>query len=392
MKQLFRSHLVRAVSLALVAVLFLAVGTTWRPAFRADANTNISQLQQKYDKLEQQQKDLKNQLAALQNKANSTQQQINTVQQQINSTQQQVDLLYQQVDERDKAIATKEKQLAAAQQSIDSYYETAKKRLRALYMEDTGSTLSMLLGAQSIAEFLSVTENMRATAAYDKALLAKLKKDKQQIADAKKVIESERASIMATKKQADSKLNSLEGQYKQAQNLSAQISSDTAAAKAKQQALVKELSKLNSEIEALVKAQQNTGQYVGGKWGWPTPNYHYITSYYGWRTISGIRDYHTGIDISGGGIYGTNIVAANAGKVSKVGWQGNGYGHYLMVDHGGGNYTLYAHCSAILVRTGQVVAKGQPIARVGSSGWSTGPHLHFELWLNQQRVNPLNYY
>ncbi|MEG0229351.1 MAG: M23 family metallopeptidase, partial [Oscillospiraceae bacterium] len=110
------------------------------------------------------------------------------------------------------------------------------------------------------------------------------------------------------------------------------------------------------------------------------------------RTISGIRDFHTGIDIAGVNIYGKNIVASNDGVVSYVKNLNSGYGKHLMIDHGGGTYTLYAHTSAILVSPGQTVKKGQAIARVGSTGWSSGPHLHYEIWINKQRVNPITYF
>jgi len=100
------------------------------------------------------------------------------------------------------------------------------------------------------------------------------------------------------------------------------------------------------------------------------------------------------MDIAGTGVYGANIVAANTGTVRYVNWAyspGRGYGIYLIVDHGGGVSTLYAHCSNILVKVGDTVIKGDPIAKVGSTGWSTGPHLHFEVRVNGNAQNPKHY-
>ena len=125
---------------------------------------------------------------------------------------------------------------------------------------------------------------------------------------------------------------------------------------------------------------------------WPVPGFGTITSYYGWRWNK--TDYHTGIDISGGGINGATIVAANSGRVAKVNTSyvpGKGYGIYVMIDHGGGKVSLYGHCSKILVSEGQSIVKGTPIAKVGSTGWSTGPHLHFEVRENGNHANPLAY-
>ena len=120
---------------------------------------------------------------------------------------------------------------------------------------------------------------------------------------------------------------------------------------------------------------------------WPVPSIHNITSYYEWRWGT----MHTGLDISGGNSYGKTIVAADGGTVSYVRYSNVGYGNHLQIDHGNGTSTLYAHTSKILVSSGQKVAKGQPIALIGSTGDSTGAHLHFEVIKNGQKVDPLDY-
>lgn len=119
---------------------------------------------------------------------------------------------------------------------------------------------------------------------------------------------------------------------------------------------------------------------------WPVPSLHMITTYFTWRWGS----FHTGLDISGGGAYGKTIVAADGGRVVSAGWK-NGYGNCIEIDHGGGIHTLYGHASALLVSAGKNVSKGQAIARVGSTGNSTGPHCHFEVIRNGTKVNPLSY-
>ncbi len=126
---------------------------------------------------------------------------------------------------------------------------------------------------------------------------------------------------------------------------------------------------------------ESTGNFM-----WPVPSLHTITTYFTWRWGS----FHTGIDISGGGAYGKTIVAADGGVVVSAGWR-NGYGNCVQIRHSSGVQTLYGHASKILVTSGQKVSKGQAIARVGSTGNSTGPHLHFEVIKNGTRVNPLGY-
>nr|WP_252187509.1 M23 family metallopeptidase [Anaeromonas gelatinilytica] len=133
-------------------------------------------------------------------------------------------------------------------------------------------------------------------------------------------------------------------------------------------------------------------EYVGGVYKWPVPGHNRISSPFGNRIhpISGSKSFHTGIDISYGGQYGTTVVAANSGKVIFSGWKGT-YGKAVMIDHGGQMVTLYAHNQSLLVNVGDNVSAGQAIALGGSTGNSTGPHLHFEVRKNGKYMNPISY-
>lgn len=141
-------------------------------------------------------------------------------------------------------------------------------------------------------------------------------------------------------------------------------------------------------------ANNNGGSNINvqgtGRFTWPLPGVNTVSSKFGWRAWS--NSYHKGIDISTKNVNGRTIVAADAGKVTAVRYQANGYGKYLIIDHGNGYTTLYAHCSAILVSQGQTVSKGQAIAKVGSTGRSSGPHLHFEIRVNGVQKDPLGWY
>ena len=153
---------------------------------------------------------------------------------------------------------------------------------------------------------------------------------------------------------------------------------------------------LRREIQSLTsQSSSNSGTsaavYSGGALSWPAPSTTYVTSPYGWRfhPIQKRNKLHTGIDIGAG--YGASVIAAEGGTVLRAGWNG-GYGQYIVIDHGNGLSTLYAHNSTLLVSAGQVVTRGQKIALVGSTGNSTGPHLHFEVLLYGQTQDPMSYF
>ena len=150
-----------------------------------------------------------------------------------------------------------------------------------------------------------------------------------------------------------------------------------------------------TEVITVGTKKQTSGSYTGtldvtgtGQFTWPVPSCKTVSSYYGYRW----GRLHSGIDISGGGVYGKTIVAADKGTVTKIRYDANGYGHYLIISHNNGYSTLYAHCSKILVSVGETVSKGQAIAKVGSTGRSTGPHLHFEIRVNGTAKNPMNWF
>ncbi|MDD6848612.1 MAG: peptidoglycan DD-metalloendopeptidase family protein [Oscillospiraceae bacterium] len=151
---------------------------------------------------------------------------------------------------------------------------------------------------------------------------------------------------------------------------------------------VKTIQKPKKQVVVVGTKKPNVASSVGtGSFMWPVPYTRNITSGYGSRW----GRFHSGIDIAAAGSYGKSIVASDAGTVIWAGYDSSGYGNYVIIDHGNGYSTLYGHCSSLAVRRGQVVAKGQTISYIGSTGDSTGPHLHFEVRKNGSRLNPLNY-
>lgn len=317
----------------------------------------------------------------------------NYINQQISVTQGEIGLLLDRISLLEESIVQKEEDIALKQADIDLKYEQFKKRLRALQLSDDATTLGLVLGASDFADFLSKTETVTSIAEHDRALMRELTNQRLGLEADKKSLEADKAQILADKDQTEQRKQTLNVQLNAAavaaynfEMMEKEYLADLQKNQAQTKAMESELDSIYKQIE------WDKNPYIGGVMAWPVPGYTKISSPYGPRF--GGKDFHTGMDIAGTGIHGKTIVAANAGTVKFVNWSyspGRGYGIYLIIDHGGGTTTLYGHCSNILVSVGDQVAKGQAVAQVGSTGWSTGPHLHFEVRLNGTHTNPYPY-
>lgn len=267
--------------------------------------------------------------------------------------------------------------------------EKLKCRLKSMYENSTVSMLDLLFQSKNLMDFLERIDLMRSMAKANRTLIEKIRILKRDIEFKSEMKEQEIAltssMIVEQGKKIERIRASRSGLVEDIRGKSLEI-----------QQLEREIDRLNAkskELESLIKQLQSQQKYVGGEMAWPLPSCHSVASPFGMRLhpILGKYKMHTGIDI--GGTYGASIVAANDGTVIYAGWQ-DGYGYTVIIDHGvldgKGITTLYAHCSSIAVRSGQGVKKEQIIAKVGSTGLSTGPHLHFEIRENGVPVNPIN--
>ena len=267
--------------------------------------------------------------------------------------------------------------------------EMLDKRLVASYKMGNTSYLDLLLNSKGIISFISNYYLLSEIVTADQSLLndcyeaQKYMQDlENSLIDKKQTIESNRATINKNKIY----LENLELiKQKQAQNLN----QSELELYNKIEEYQNEIQNIEKEIRAL--SIKNVGdEYIGGQMVWPIPGYTRITSQFGMRThpITGIYKLHTGTDI--GAPMGANFVAANDGVVLKVEYN-RAYGNMVIIDHGGGLTTLYAHGSEILVQAGDYVRQSTPVLKVGSTGYSTGPHAHFEVRVNGEYKNPLEY-
>ena len=307
----------------------------------------------------------------------------------VEIVREQISILQESIDAKKEELSIKQQELDAKVKEHDDTKDLFKTRLRAMYMSNDVTTLSLILGANSFSEFLVAAEMQSRISQHDTELIEKLQNEADAIAYQKEIIEGELASL-------ESDMETLEDKYSELAALLQEANEDLSAAQAYKEATEDDYDRIVSELQE-TQAEWNelmgTGMYgyVGGYFAWPVPGFNWISSPFGWRTLYGQANWHGGIDIAGGGIYGKPIIASNTGRVELVRYYSTGYGYHVMIDHGDDYWTVYGHMSSIAVSEGEWVAQGQVIGYVGSTGNSTGPHLHFEIRVNGERVDPLNY-
>ena len=370
---------------------------------RADeGDSSMEEAQARMDELNEQYKELQaqqNQIDAQINQAAGEKQQVQAqkdqIDAQINNTIEQIDVLDERIALMEERISQKEDEMAEKQEEIDQLNELFKARMNAIYRAgDNMNTLGLLLGADSYSQFLMRAEVVSSVAEHDQALMARLAAERDELEEIQQGIQSDKQDVESDKTTMEEKKDDLGVQMEQANARMQDISAMEREFLANKEAMQAQMKEVQAEIDRIFQEinRQSQSPYVGGEMLWPAPSLGQITCEFGPRF--GGSDYHTGMDISGAGAYGATIIAANSGTV-KVGntsfTDGYGYGKYVIIDHGGGMQTLYAHCSSINVSVGQYVSRGEKIAEVGSTGWSTGPHVHFEIRKDGSAVNPISY-
>ena len=359
----------------------------------SDDQAQIDDLNDQYKELEEQQKEIQSQINAAKNEKDKYLAEKNQLNGQIDNTQAQINVLTNKIGLLDTIIAENNASIADLEEEIDQDYAIFRQRARASYMSGDSSTISLLLGADSFSDFLMKADITARVAENDRAIITGLEENISELQKLQEQNEANKADLNASKGTLDEKKQQLNGQVNQIQGQIEDIAALQKQYEANKAAIDKMMAQVQSEINDIYASYESKGEYTGGVMTWPVPGYTGITSYYGWRFNN--TDFHTGIDITAANIYGKNIVAAADGIVIKAQQtyvQGVGYGRYLLIDHGGNISTLYGHTSQLLVSEGDHVSRGQAIAKVGSTGWSTGPHLHFEVRENGTAVNPLSGY
>ena len=375
--------------LMVLSVLYAVVGS-----LTASAVT-----QAEIDALKNQQKEIATKKAEIQSQINSFEYQQATVlakksvlDDQISYTQEEIANLNEQIATYDQLIWDKQQEYYEMQQHEEAQLERFKTRLRIMEEHGTISYIAVILKANSYADLLSRIADVGEIMESDELLYEQLKQAKQDTLEAKQSLEESQQERQAEKdnmvllqkelnverSEADALLQEIEDNLETERDLYQQETAEYSA-------IQKEI---NQKVEELKKQQTVTGT---GTLTWPTPSSYKVTSEFGMRMHPIYHELrmHTGIDI--GASYGTSVVASDGGTVITSKYSSS-YGNYIVISHGNGYTTLYAHLSSRLAAAGDNVTQGQLIGKVGSTGASTGPHLHYEVSKDGKRVNPLQFF
>lgn len=362
------------------------------------ATNSIDEAKQEKEKMEAQLKDTETALKNLEALKSNTEAYIKRMDNYISALTDNIYNLEQNVEEKRKAIETKEQEISIIEQDINSQYESMKLRIRYMYENGEISYLSMFFEAEDMSDFLNRAEYLTQITEYDREMLVKLQNNKANLDVAKANLNAELADLNELLAEAEEERGAVEILVSAKEAELSYTDNDIISkeeAIRRQQEDIEAQEKIIKELEEIERKRQEaanatTPVYDGGKLMWPLPGRSYISSYFGTRSdpFTGIAAYHSGIDIPAP--TGTPISAAYSGEVA---WSyfSDSAGNWIGIDHGNGLYTVYMHMSKLIAKTGDIVTKGDVIGLVGSTGRSTGPHLHFSVRLNGAYVDPLGY-
>ena len=396
----------KVVSLVLTTVGFL----TSQLLSTATLSVNIGEQERLRAELRNKSKVLKENLDSAKRNVTQEAEKKNNLDKQIKEMQEKIDASNNYINELSKKIEELKKHIKEIEEDIELKIELLKEALVSLYKAGDASALDIIVGSKDFSDFLDKADIIKSVSDTVQKIIdelneqsALLEQEKATIEDIKKKQEEEKAKLEIDRQE-------LQKLFEESEKLLAQYQESEKQAKREIDENDAEIKAINAQIERYYEEQRrkeeeaknknkktesssvvNTGAFL-----WPVPGFHRISSdFYDCVNRSSM---HRAIDIAGGGIYGANIVSAGDGKVILLnrnvdsrGQGGGGYGKYVVIDHGNGRSTLYGHMSGVAVSVGQKVSKGQVIGQVGNTGFSTGPHLHFEFRENGVKKNPVDY-
>ena len=398
--QLFRKYLKHGLAAALIA-FFACAAVSYTDATESnhDKMTDLEEQRQntidEINGLKDSIDDVQKEIDSLKAEKSTIQSYINQLDKQMNTLASEIAGFETKIEEKITDIEETKAELENAKIACDKQYDAMKKRIQLFYENPNTSLFEVLLSSENMAEFLNHADNVAFLSEYDDQMMEKLIGTKEEIALKEETLEAEleelemmQAELENQKKKVNNSINAKKGE------LSAKASEigDASDAQDDYEKQLEEQEKLLSEIEDQIAQAANPDVYEGSATGfiWPCPAYTRISSYFGPRPqpVPGASTNHKGVDLAAP--YGANILASAAGVVTTSKYSASA-GNYVVIAHGNGTSTVYMHASSLLVSVGDVVEQGQVIAKVGSTGYSSGNHLHFGVIKNGSYVDPLGY-
>lgn len=368
---------------------------------------DVEAAKQKTSSLEQEKKKVEETLKDLESLKNDATAYVKKLDASLEQLDKELDDLGEQITGKEEEIAATNQELEEAKQTEAEQYAAMKLRIKYMYEHGSTSVLDMLFQSKDIVQLMNRAEYIQKISEYDKKKMDEYAATKALIAQHEETLQQEHEQLLGLQEETQAKkqsaetllaqknqeLKNFESQINTAQGQISEYERDIKAQEDKVKQLEAEIKR--KEEEARKAAEAAKRQYKTVSLGdinfiWPCPASSRITSGFGGRSspTEGASSNHQGIDI--GASTGSAIVAAASGTV-VIATYSYSAGNYVMINHGGGVYTVYMHCSQLLVSEGQQVKQGQTIAKVGSTGYSTGPHLHFGIRTGGKYVNPQNY-
>ncbi|MBR5236622.1 MAG: peptidoglycan DD-metalloendopeptidase family protein [Clostridia bacterium] len=378
---------------ALLTTLVMVIGisallSSSQPAF------GNSSLQDKLNQAAESKKQAQANRTQSQAKLSSTMEQVTKLDNEAEVISAQLAEIDRIIEEAEAKIAQKEEEIAEYERQIEENEVAFCARLRAMDETNAMGYVDLLVNSQSLSDFVARIETIREITEHDQGIINEMISLKEGVEASRNELVAYRNEQQEARSLVQSKQNELNAKIAEKQSYIKSLEKDIA----KYDSLYKAAAAEEESLKRSIAGSSSTGTvgssgritYSGGVFCWPAPSYTYVSSEFGYRIhpVYGTKKYHSGIDLAAPG--GSPILAAADGTVKFAGWNG-GYGYCIILDHGGGIQTLYGHSSKLLVSAGQKVTRGQKIALVGTTGTSTGNHLHFEVLNNGTATNPRPY-
>ncbi|MBO5727331.1 MAG: peptidoglycan DD-metalloendopeptidase family protein [Oscillospiraceae bacterium] len=393
-------YLLRLLSVLLALTVFLSAQGVLAPAGYATTKSELDALKAESAQLDKEKKALEQELKQIGKEKKDAQKRKGVLEQQIGTIEGEIKNIDRQINTYDTLIVEKETALQVNEAEEARLFDLFCQRVR--YMEEEGQSnyWAVLFNAESFSDLLDRLVMMDEIMAYDNDVMDDLLTTRAQIQTDKTELESARSERQTAKTTRESSVKELEGKEKEVQGILSELSKDEAHTKKELKELEAMAKAMDDEItrkerELAEKEKQNPGSTtVSTESGylWPLPSYKNLSSLYAGRIdpFTGKPATHTGIDVPAP--KGTKVLAAKSGTVLTSAYNKGGYGNYVVVRHSSGNTTLYAHLSSRSVKEGDSVKQGQVVGLVGSTGRSTGNHLHYEIRVNNARIDPVTKY